>query len=556
VIVAERLTVGRLLGMDRKLVRGLVLGEGAETSHTVILARSMGIATVVGVRDTGGELKSGQDVIVDGDLGLVIPRPGQEVRKYYARQIQTSLRAKKRWVNVGNAPIEVGANISSAGEVRLAIKNGAEGIGLFRTEMLFLDRNSPPTEDDQAAIYSEAAKAAGGKTIIIRLLDVGGDKAAEYLKLPHETNPFLGYRGVRIYEQFHELIGAQLRAILRASGAGNVKIMVPMVCCVEEMAAVREMAEKARRELADRGIAVDRMPQIGAMIEVPSAAFMMAELAKYADFFSIGSNDLTQYFLAADRGNERVASIYSCKHPAFLRLLKTIVDGAHAAGRWVGLCGEMDDAALPLLVGMGLDEISVSVARLREVRGAMGGLDVSACGKLLEDALRCERRAEVDKLLAAAQTRQAPAIYSEDLVLRGMGETKEQVIRETCDCLYVAGRGGRPQLIEEAIWRREDAYSTGFGGGFAIPHCRSPHVLADSIVICRLDKPVAWGSADDRPVDVVILLAIREGQGEHLKILSRLSRLVMREEFREQIRRAQTPGDLVKLLWDNLEEPI
>jgi fructose-specific PTS system IIA-like component len=263
---------------------------------------------------------------------------------------------------------------------------GAEGVGLFRTEMLFMDREAPPSEEEQAEVYSQAVRAAQGRPVIIRLLDIGGDKPLPYLALPAEENPFLGWRAVRLYPAFEALVRTQIRAVLRASCEGPVRLMVPMVCCLEELRYVKALATEAAAELK-----LDPVP-VGMMLEVPSAALILDQLCREADFFSLGTNDLAQYFLAVDRGNPKVANLYSPLHPAFLRFLDRIVSEIHAQGRWVGLCGEMGGQLrlLPLLLGLGLDELSVSAPAIPALKRRLAQLDGPRCRALLETAMAQE----------------------------------------------------------------------------------------------------------------------------------------------------------------------
>jgi fructose-specific PTS system IIA-like component len=566
ICLADHLTPGQLLGLNRQFLKGLVLAEGGTTSHTTILARSMSVPTLVGVAHATA-ICAGQPVIVDGELGLIVTEITEPVRRYYAiEQNRLDLRRKRLesfvqldGMTADGHAVEIGANISSSEEAKLAFQNGAQGIGLFRTEMLFMDRSSPPPETEQAEIYTAAATAARGRPVIIRLLDIGGDKPVPYLKLPAEENPFLGYRGARIYREFAPLVKSQLRAILRASVAGDIKILLPMICCVEEVLEIRQMLAECVRELADARVKHMPAPQLGVMLEIPSLAFLMPELCAELDFFSIGSNDLTQYFLAADRANPKVANLYAWSHPAFLRLLKSMVDQAKSAGKWIGLCGELGDqpSALPLLIGLGLDEISVSPGRISAVKASLGTWRFDRCRQLLDEALRCSTRGEVEILLATANSaaRSAPQLTPE-LIIAIDGRTKEEVIKQISDRLNVAGRVAKPQLLEEAIWKREDTYSTGFGFGFALPHCKTDHLTANSIVIAKLATPVEWGSLDDSPVDVVILLAIRgqESAREHMKIFARLSRLVMRDEFRDRLRGESDPVQLTEFIKQSLDE--
>ncbi len=567
ICIADRLTPGRFLALDRRHLRGLVLREGGTTSHTVILARSMNIPTLVDVGpDVLTRLSAGQEVIVDANLGILVPQVTEPLRRYYQLETRRLEMMHERLASPGAMPavtsdgldLEVAANVTSAEEVVAAIDNGAHGIGLFRTEMLFMDRKSPPSEDEQFEVYTAAARAADGLPVMIRLLDIGGDKPAPYLNFPDEANPFLGYRGARIYAENSELIKTQLRAILRASTDGELRILIPMVCCIEEVRIVRRLLEQVKDELTTSGARFKRGIQLGAMIEVPSSAFLIQELAEETDFFSIGSNDLAQYFLAADRDNRKVSHIYGWSHPAFLRLLQQIVDEAHEAGKWIGLCGEMADCitALPILIGLGLDEISLAAPRIPAVKQAVAAQQFERCRDLLEQAMSCATRAQVEAILEdfGPSVRELPLLARDLLLLDCQATSKAEAIKEMCDALWLAGRVQRPQLVEESVWQREDAYSTGFGFGFALPHCKSEHVGVNSIVLCKLANPVAWGSTDKQPVDVVILLAIRaaEYERDHMRIFAQLSRLVMREDFRSQIRELDDPARLLSFLQGSL----
>jgi fructose-specific phosphotransferase system IIA component len=534
----------------------------------VILARSMNVPTLVRVSKAMAALRPGQEAIVDGELGLLVTEISEPVRRYYRMERDTLTQRRRQLDAFRTQPgkttdghaIEVAANVARTAEVAIALRGGAQGIGLFRTEMLFMDRAAPPGEAEQAEIYRAAVTAAGDQPVIIRLIDIGGDKPAPYLNLPAEANPFLGYRGARLYREFAELVKTQLRAILRASVAGNVKILVPMVCCLEEVRDVRQLLTEAAEELAKNGVKIDRLPSLGVMIEVPSVAFLMPELCREVDFFSIGSNDLIQYFLAADRANQKVSSLYTWSHPAFLRLLKSVVDQAKARGKWIGLCGEMGDAAaaLPLLTGLGLDEISVSAPRLGDAKAAINASSFIQCRQLVDAAVNCATRAEVEALLPeASATSDANApVFSADLIVKSDAVTKEEVIRQLTNTLHLAGRVPRRQALEEAIWRREDTYSTGFGHGFAVPHCKCDWLTANSMAIAKLATPVEWGSMDGKPVDVVILLAIRpqDHAQQHMRIFARLSRLVMREEFRDHVRQTQDPVELAAYIERELDQ--
>ncbi len=554
VCVAEHLTPGQFLALDRAQLKALVLGDAGATSHTVILARSFGVPTLGGVAGAVSALAPGQEVIVDADHGVVMPELSEPLRRHYQRelaQLQTLQAQRQAFgarpaVTVDGHTVEIGVNLASAAAAAAGFAAGADGVGLFRTEMLFMDRERAPTEAEQAAIYSAVVQAAAGRPVIIRLLDIGGDKPVAYLGLPPETNPFLGHRGVRLYAEFAEMVKTQLRALLRASQHGPLKIMVPMISRVEEMRAVKNLLAEARQELAGQGIERLHPVELGAMLEVPAVAFCLPELAREADFFSIGTNDLTQYFFAVDRDNAKVAGLYSPAHPAFLRLLKQLVEQAHVAGRWIGLCGELGEnrLLLPVLIGLGLDEISLSPPGIGAVKAAIAQLEYGRCRAFVEPVLAAATESAARALLENFSTgaEAAPLTTPELVLLDSKAQTKAEAIRELVLALQRAGRTAQPDLIEEQIWLREETYSTGFGGGFAIPHCQSEQLQANTLAILKNRNGIEWGSLDGQPVHIVFLLAVRrQSQGkEHLKLLAKLSRLVMRDEFQARLRNAET----------------
>jgi fructose-specific PTS system IIA-like component len=565
VCVADGLTPGQFLALDRQALRGLVLAHGGPTSHTVILARSFGIPTLVGLRTLDPASLGGQEIVVDADLGVVVSALTDAARRYYALE-RARLIERRAWLErfvdrpatTGDGRrLEVGANVGSAAEASRAFAAGAEGIGLFRTEMLFLDRANAPSEEEQFEEYRRALIAAGDRPVIIRTLDVGGDKPLPYLRLPAEDNPFLGYRAVRLYAEFERLFRDQLRALVRASAFGRLKVMVPMVSSVEEVLWVRRILAEEQAACATAGAPYDPAMPLGAMVEVPSLAFLLDHLCARLEFFSIGSNDLLQYAMAVDRANAKVAPLYDAWQPAFLRLLKTIVDAAHAGGRWVGLCGEMGGQAdcLPLLVGLGLDEISMAAPRIAATKAALAALFAEACGGLVEQALACPTVAAVGQLLAAFDQASPAPLIDPDLVVFGVeARSKEEAIKIAVDRLCIGGRTDCPRDVEEAVWTREATYSTGFGHGFAVPHARTDAVRAASLVVVRLRTPVDWGSLDDKPVSVLLLLTMRASDTPtaHLKILAALSRRLMHEEFRERLRQEAEPDALCAFLRDSL----
>jgi multiphosphoryl transfer protein len=567
VCVADTMTPGQLLALDRRFVKGLVLAHGGTTSHTVVLARSSGIPTVVGVAGLDAAAIAGQDVVVDGDLGVVVTGLNDAARRYYdmerrrleQRRARVHRFSDRPAMTEDGRPIEIGANVGSAADVADAVAGGADGIGLFRTEMLFLARKNPPSEDEQFAQYSRAATAAGGRPVIVRTLDVGGDKPLPYLSLPKEENPFLGYRAVRIYREFEGLFRSQIRALVRASAFGRLQVMVPMVSCLDEVTWVREVIADEQARLAAAGVAFDRGMPVGAMIEVPSAAFLVGPLAGALDFFSVGTNDLLQYFLACDRGHPRLAPFANPLEPSFLRLLDHIVSQARAHGRWVGLCGEMGGRArfLPVLVGLGFDELSMPPPDIASTKALLSGLSAAACRALVERAMEAPTARDVEGLLDdRSHWRPLPLTEPELVRVHADCRTKEDAIKTAVDLLYGSGRTDRPRDVEEAVWRREADYSTGVGHGFAIPHCKTDAVDANSMAVVKLQHDVEWGSLDGDPVRTVVLLAIRESDtaATHMRVLASLARRLMHEEFRVKVEEEQDPAALCRLLHEEQEQ--
>jgi phosphoenolpyruvate-protein phosphotransferase len=566
VVLAETLAPQQLLGLDRQWLKALVLEHSGATSHVVILARSLGIPTLVGVKNARSVLQPGQEVVVDAMRGFIVPQSSPAVQKFYERE-QKTLELRRELlpaqttgpaITTDGKTLEVAANASSYEEVALAFEKGADGIGLFRTEMAYLQRQRPPSEEEQFAVYAEAARAAAGRPVIMRTFDLGGDKAVPYLNLPAEDNPFLGYRGVRIYAEHHELLQAQLRAILRASAYGQVRVMAPMISSLDEVLQFKAAIAEAKQELVRKGIAFQSDVQIGIMIEVPSSAFILDQLCAEVDFFSLGTNDLNQYFLAADRDNPKTADLSDVLHPGFLRFLKRIVDEIHSAGKWVGMCGEMASEIrhLPLLVGLGLDEISLPAAGIPAVKRVVSRLSAAECEQALADILACRDKSEIDELLERAQPpRSAQPLLSKELVLLGsQSKDKEEAMQEIVDAFYIAGRTEDRQRLEEALWSREAVYATGLGYGFAAPHCKSDAVLADSIGVLRLNQAIDWGSVDTKPVNMIILIAMRESQNSrHMKVFSKLARKLMNDEFRGHLLAVENAHEMATFLAQQLE---
>lgn len=374
IVVADDLTPSDTAQLDRSKVIAFLTDTGGRTSHSAIMARTLEIPAVVGLKDVTKTLKNGDQVIVDGMKGEVITNPSIEtITKYEALQIEFEKEKEdlKKLIDTkaktkSGKRIEVAGNIGKPEDVHKVIENGADGIGLFRTEFLYMDREEMPTEEEQFESYKYVLEKMEGKPVVIRTLDIGGDKKLPYLEMPQEMNPFLGYRAIRLCLDQPDIFRVQLRALLRASVYGNLKVMFPMVSSLSEFAQAKDHVEECTDSLRIEGYEVSDDIEWGIMVEIPSAAVMADELAKHVDFFSIGTNDLIQYTLAADRMSEKVSYLYDPMHPAVLRLIKMTIEGAHSAGKWCGMCGEMagDEDAIATLVEYGLDEFSMSASSI------------------------------------------------------------------------------------------------------------------------------------------------------------------------------------------------
>ena len=404
ILLATDLTPADTAGLDADLVLGIVTVHGGPTSHAAVLARSLGIPAVVGVGSALEGIAEGEPLAIDGGLGLVWVRPPDDLADRLrreqaaaaARSASARAEATAAAVTADGVSIEVAANIGHPDEAAGALAAGADGVGLFRTEFLFMGRDAMPTEDEQAEAYARAADALDGRPLLLRTLDAGADKPIPYLQQAREENPFLGVRGIRLGLERPELLATQLRAIVRAADGRRLRVMFPMIATRDELRRARAALDDARTSVGN-GAAVE----VGIMIEVPAAALTSTSLAEDADFFSIGTNDLTQYTLAVDRGNEQVAALTDALHPAVLRLIQAAVQGARIRGRWVGVCGEIagDPSATPLLLGLGVTELSMSVPAIAAVKQAVRATDLAAAEALAERALLCEGAAEVRALL-------------------------------------------------------------------------------------------------------------------------------------------------------------
>jgi len=378
IVVARELTPSQTAQMNKQNVRGFVTEKGGKTSHTAIIARTYEIPAVVGIGDITSLVRDGDFLIIDGNDGTVYVNPDESLIREYEKRLEEETRKKeelRKFLQIeartqDSRRIKLVANIAHVDETDVALKNGAEGVGLFRTEFLFMDRTEPPSEEEQFQAYKTVLEKMGERPVIIRTLDIGGDKSIPYLNIPKEENPFLGCRAIRLCLAQQDLFKVQLRALLRASVYGNLKIMFPMISCIDEIIQTKEIMKEVKTELDKEGIKYSEDFEIGIMVETPSAAIISDMLAEEVDFFSIGSNDLIQYTLVIDRTNDKVSYLYNPLHPAVLRLIKLIVDNAHKKGIEVGVCGEIasDLNMVPILIGLGVDELSVSPSKVLNVK--------------------------------------------------------------------------------------------------------------------------------------------------------------------------------------------
>ncbi|CAI1760945.1 Phosphoenolpyruvate-protein phosphotransferase [Serratia fonticola] len=378
ILVAKDLTPSETAQLNLDKVLGFITDLGGRTSHTSIMARSLELPAIVGTSDVTTQVKNGDYLILDAVNNKIYVNPTTEVIEQLKAVHTQYVTEKNDLAKLKDLPaitldghqVEVCANIGTVRDVAGAERNGAEGVGLYRTEFLFMDRDSLPTEDEQFSAYKAVAEAMGSQAVIVRTMDIGGDKDLPYMNLPKEENPFLGWRAIRIAMDRREILHAQLRAILRASAFGKLRIMFPMIISVEEVRDLKGELETLKAQLREEGKAFDESIEVGVMVETPAAAVIARHLAKEVDFFSIGTNDLTQYTLAVDRGNELISHLYNPMSPSVLGLIKQVIDASHAEGKWTGMCGELagDERATLLLLGMGLDEFSMSAIAIPRIK--------------------------------------------------------------------------------------------------------------------------------------------------------------------------------------------
>ncbi|SMC52644.1 phosphoenolpyruvate--protein phosphotransferase [Sporomusa malonica] len=398
ILIAEDLAPTDTVQLNKKYIHAFVTQKGGKTSHTAIFSKTLGIPAVIGIGVGLDQIQDGETIIVDGTSGICIVNPEEDTIRIYSEKMAKEVNdesaleayASKEAVTKDGYRVEIGANIGTATDALYAVEQGAEGIGLLRTELIYMSEDSLPDEARQFKVYRDIVEVMGDKPVIIRTLDIGGDKELSYLKIPKEMNPFLGYRAIRLCLDQKPLFVTQLRAILRASAYGKVKVMFPMISCLEEWRIAKGIVEEVKEQLRAEGNSFDEGIEVGIMVEVPSVAILAKQFAIEVDFFSIGTNDLVQYTLAVDRMNEKIDYLYDHFNPAIISLLQNVVTAAHAEGKFVGMCGGMagDPKAVPLLLALGLDELSMSATAIRKVKHTINQIELEKCRRLLEDVLQ------------------------------------------------------------------------------------------------------------------------------------------------------------------------
>lgn len=411
ILVAYDLTPSETAQLNLEKVLGFITDIGGRTSHTSIMARSLELPAIVGTNDVTARVNTGDYLILDAVNNRVYVNPTQaeidELKTLEAKLAEEKAELAKLKdlpaVTLDGHKVDVVANIGTIRDCEGAYRNGAEGVGLYRTEFLFMDRDQLPSEEEQFIAYKEVVEAMEGRLVVLRTMDIGGDKELPYLNLPKEMNPFLGWRAVRIALDRREILHAQLRAVLRASAFGKLAVMFPMIISVEEIRELKSVLETLKAELRAEGKAFDENIQVGVMVETPSAAVNAKFLAKEVDFFSIGTNDLTQYTLAVDRGNELISHLYNPMSPSVLGLIKQVIDASHAEGKWTGMCGELagDERATLLLLGMGLDEFSMSAISVPRIKKLIRHVNYQEVKALADEALQKPTAAEIEQLIQA-----------------------------------------------------------------------------------------------------------------------------------------------------------
>ena len=413
ILIAHDLTPSETATMDKSKVLGFITEIGGKTSHTAIMARTLEIPAVVGFTGATETIKNGDLVMVNGVTGMININPSQEEINSFTTKQDEYIRYRndlkefhgKETLTKDGHHVELAGNIGSAEDLDVLLKNDAEGVGLFRTEFLYMNRDQFPSEEEQFTAYKTILEGMKNKPVVIRTLDIGGDKHLDYLKLNEEMNPFLGYRAIRICLDQPEIFRTQLRALFRASVYGNLRIMFPMISSLEELLEARKVVDSVKAELMNEGVSYSESVQIGMMIEIPSAAIISDILAKHVDFFSIGTNDLIQYSCAVDRMNEKISHLYNPYHPALIRMVKMVIDAGHSEGIWVGMCGEVagDPTMIPLLLGLGLDEFSMSPISILSSRKIMSELSMEKCRNIATQVMSLSDSDSIKRFLLSGK---------------------------------------------------------------------------------------------------------------------------------------------------------
>lgn len=408
ILITKDLTPSDTAQINKKYVKGFIADIGGRTSHSAIMARSMELPAIVGTKEASLKIKNGDNIIIDGMSGKIFVNPSKKIQEEYRNRQEKLDVQRAEWallkdeptVTKDNYKVELAANIGSPKDIEQVKANGSEGIGLYRTEFLYMERTSLPTEEEQFEAYKTVLHEMNGKPVIVRTLDIGGDKQLSYWDMPKEINPFLGLRAIRFTLKETTIFRTQLRALLRASHYGNLKIMFPMIATLDEFHEAKQILIEEKQKLQNENVPIAKI-EVGIMVETPATALVIDQFAEEVDFFSIGTNDLIQYTFAADRMNEYVSYLYQPYHPAILRLVKMVIDAAHAEGKWVGMCGEMagDQKAIPLLLGLGLDEFSMSASSILPARSQLKNLSKKDMELLAEKALLMKTTDEVLELV-------------------------------------------------------------------------------------------------------------------------------------------------------------
>ncbi len=421
ILIAHDLTPSETAQLNKDKVLGFATDAGGRTSHTAIVARSLGIPAVVGLSNATKEIKHGDEVILDGIKGVLIVNPPEKIKRTYRKRKEEYEKLEKELLSlkelsattIDGYEVDLSANIEMIEEIEAVKRCGAKGVGLLRTEFFFFSERRLPGEEEQFEFYKKIASSLAPDPVIIRVLDIGGDKLYSWEEYK-EANPFLGWRGIRILLEEKNLLKTQLRAILRASACGNVKILLPMISSIDEVMDAKKILEETKEELRKEGKEFDEKIELGVMVEIPSCALLAREMGKFVDFFSIGSNDLTQYTLAVDRTNERISYLFSHLHPAVLKLMKLTVEGGHENGKWVGVCGEIagDPLSVPVLLGLGVDELSTSPIIIPEIKSIIRGLTMEEARSITEKVMRMNRVEEIRRYLREEMAQRFPLLIN------------------------------------------------------------------------------------------------------------------------------------------------